>query len=76
MNHFFEELRDTSRSTALAVPGDFNLPEIKWEYHTAGTTQARRFLKNLEDNFMGQVLSELAQKDAPTICCLLTVTTK
>ncbi|KAJ7407222.1 hypothetical protein BTVI_63707 [Pitangus sulphuratus] len=49
---FFEELRDVSKSTALVLMGDFNLPEINWEHHTAGTTQARRFLKNLDDNFM------------------------
>ncbi|KAJ7413466.1 dtw domain-containing protein 2 [Pitangus sulphuratus] len=57
----FEELRDTSKSTALVFMRDFNLPEINWEHHTTGTTQARRFLKHLDDNFM--VLRESTQKD-------------
>ncbi|KAJ7426731.1 hypothetical protein WISP_13216 [Willisornis vidua] len=61
----FEELRDTSKSTALILMGDFYLPEVTWEHHTAGTTWARRFLKNLGDNFMEQVLRKLTQKDAP-----------
>lgn len=39
---FLEELRDDSKSTAQ---GDFNLPEVTWEHPTAGTIQARRFLK-------------------------------
>lgn len=41
---FFEELRGDSKSTALT---NFNLPEINWDHHTAGTTRARRFLKHL-----------------------------
>ncbi|KAJ7413848.1 mitochondrial fission process protein 1 [Pitangus sulphuratus] len=43
---FFEELRDTSKSTALVLMGDLNLPEINWEHYTTDTTQAIRFLKN------------------------------
>ncbi|KAJ7410618.1 rna-directed dna polymerase from mobile element jockey-like [Pitangus sulphuratus] len=61
---FFEELRDTSKSTALVLMGDFNLPEINWEHHTAGTTWSRRFLKNLDDNCLEQVLREVTRKDA------------
>ncbi|KAJ7403393.1 hypothetical protein BTVI_77325 [Pitangus sulphuratus] len=61
---FFEELRDTSTSTALVLMEDFNLPEINWEQHTAGTTQARRFLKNLDDSFMEKVLRKLTLKNA------------
>ncbi|KAJ7409195.1 hypothetical protein WISP_116171 [Willisornis vidua] len=45
------------------IMGDFNLLEINREHHTAGTTWARRFLKNLDDSFMEQVLRELTQKD-------------
>lgn len=30
----------------------FNLSEINWEHHTAGTIQARRLLKHLDDNFI------------------------
>jgi len=32
---FFKELRDTSRSAAFVLMGDFNLLDVKWEYHTA-----------------------------------------
>ncbi|KAJ7419973.1 hypothetical protein WISP_50863 [Willisornis vidua] len=44
--------------------GNFNLPEINWEHHTTGKTQARRFLKNLDDRFMEEELRELTRKDA------------
>lgn len=44
---FFEESRDTSKSMALVLMRDFSLSEINWEHHTAGTSWARRFLKNL-----------------------------
>lgn len=36
---FYEELRDTSKPTAFVLMGDFDLPDITWENHTAGTTQ-------------------------------------
>ncbi|KAJ7425206.1 hypothetical protein BTVI_03796 [Pitangus sulphuratus] len=61
---FFEELRDTCKSTVLVLMGDFSLPEINWEHHITGTTQTKRFLKNLYDNFMQQVLRNLSWKDA------------
>ncbi|KAJ7413473.1 cytosolic phospholipase A2 beta-like isoform X4 [Willisornis vidua] len=38
--------------------------EMNWEHHIAGTTWARRFLKNLVDKFMEQVLRETTRKDA------------
>ncbi|KAJ7417076.1 hypothetical protein WISP_66899 [Willisornis vidua] len=60
----FEELRDTPESSALLLMGHFNWPEINWEYHTAGTTWAIRFLKNLDDSFMEQMLRDPTQKDA------------
>ncbi|KAJ7409996.1 hypothetical protein WISP_111312 [Willisornis vidua] len=62
---FFEELKETSKSTDLVLMGDFDLPEINWEYHKAGTTQARRFLKNLDDNLVEQVLREDLEKLPP-----------
>lgn len=43
---------------------DFNLPEIIWELYIDDTTWARKSLKNLDNNFMEQVLRELTQKDA------------
>lgn len=52
---FFEELEDTSKSISLVFMGDFNLAETAW---------ARRFFKNLDDNFIEQVLREQTQKDA------------
>ncbi|KAJ7417020.1 rna-directed dna polymerase from mobile element jockey-like [Pitangus sulphuratus] len=61
---FSEELRDTSKSAALLLMGHFNLSEINWKHHTAGTTWSRRFLKNLDDNFMKQVQRESTWKDA------------
>ncbi|KAJ7397764.1 hypothetical protein BTVI_132244 [Pitangus sulphuratus] len=61
---FFEELRDTSKSTALVLMWDFNLPDTNWEHHTAGTTWARRFQKNLNESCMEQALRKMTQKDA------------
>ncbi|KAJ7410479.1 hypothetical protein WISP_108312 [Willisornis vidua] len=60
----FEELRDTCKSMALVLMGDFNLPEISWEYHRDGTTWARRLKKTLDDNLMKQILREPTQMDA------------
>ncbi|KAJ7404365.1 mitochondrial fission process protein 1 [Pitangus sulphuratus] len=61
---FFEDLRNTYKSTVFVFMEDLSLPEIHWEHHTAGTTQARKFQKNLDDNFMSQVLREPTQKGA------------
>ena len=63
---FFEEPRDTSRSTALVLMGDFNLPDVNWDYHIADMRRSRRFLKHLDDNFLVQVLREPTRKVA---CC-------
>lgn len=69
---FFEELRDASKSTALVLMKDFNLPEINRKHHTAGTTRARRFLKTLDDNFVEQALREQLGKMPSLICFLST----
>ncbi|KAJ7408702.1 hypothetical protein BTVI_58829 [Pitangus sulphuratus] len=61
---FSEELRDTTKSTALVLMGDFSLPEINRQHHTSSTTMARRFLNNLDNNFMEQVLRKSTGKDA------------
>ncbi|TRZ22897.1 hypothetical protein HGM15179_004206 [Zosterops borbonicus] len=58
---FFEELRGASKSTALVLMENFNLPEISWDHYNASRGQARRFLKNLDDSF---TLREPTQKDA------------
>ena len=44
--------------------GDFNLPDINWEYHIAETKRSRRFLKHLDDNFLVQVQREPTRKGA------------
>ncbi|GAB0202528.1 mitochondrial enolase superfamily member 1 [Grus japonensis] len=44
--------------------GDFNLPDINWEHHTADTSRSRSFLKHLDDNFLVQVLKEPTRKGA------------
>ncbi|GAB0206625.1 mitochondrial enolase superfamily member 1 [Grus japonensis] len=61
---FFKELREASRSTALVLMGDFNLPDVNWEHHTADTSRSRSFLKHLNDNFLVQVLKEPMRKGA------------
>ena len=38
--------------------GDFNHPDICWEDHTARHTQSWRFLQNIDDNFLMQVVEE------------------
>ena len=44
--------------------GDFNLPDVNWECHTADTSKSRRFMKHLDDNFLVQVLTEPTRKGA------------
>ncbi|GAB0207904.1 mitochondrial enolase superfamily member 1 [Grus japonensis] len=61
---FFKELREASRSTALVLMGDFNLPDVNWEHHTADTSRSRRFLKHLDDSFLVQLLKEPTRKGA------------
>lgn len=42
---FFEKLKDTSKSTALVLMVDFNLPEINWEHHTDGFNLGQKIHK-------------------------------
>lgn len=49
---FCKEPRDTSRSVALDLMKDFNLPDVSWEYHSADTRETKRFLKHIDDNFL------------------------
>jgi len=42
--------------------GDFNFPDINWEYHGVNINRSRKFLKHLEDNFLVQLLRELTRK--------------
>ncbi|GAB0207049.1 ubiquitin-associated protein 1 [Grus japonensis] len=59
-----KELREASKSTALVLMGDFNLPDVNWEHHTADTSRSRSFLKHLDDNFLVQLLKEPTRKGA------------
>lgn len=42
--------------------GDFNFPDINWEYHTVDTSRSRNFLTHVEGYFLVQVLRELIRK--------------
>ncbi|KAJ7422299.1 hypothetical protein WISP_38577 [Willisornis vidua] len=55
---FYKLLADVSKSAALALVGDFNLPDICWELSTAEKRQSRRFLECIEDNFLLQLVNE------------------
>jgi len=44
--------------------GDFNFPDVNWEYYTADTNMSRRFLKHLVDNFLIQVLRRMTREGA------------
>lgn len=51
-----------SRSAASAFRGDFNLPDISWEHHSADSNRFRRFLKQFDDNFLVWPLRELMRQ--------------
>ncbi|KAJ7419281.1 hypothetical protein BTVI_26056 [Pitangus sulphuratus] len=38
---FLEELKNTPKSTALVLMGDFNLSDVHWEHHTSGQTDPK-----------------------------------
>lgn len=52
-----------SKPTALVLIGDFSLLDGNWEQHIARTNRSRRFLKDLDDNFMVQIVRKLTRKD-------------
>lgn len=60
----FPGLSSLKLSSLLALIGDFNSPDFTWEYHTSVTSKSGKFLKYVEDNFLSQVPSEPARKDA------------
>ncbi|KAK4832198.1 hypothetical protein QYF61_021031 [Mycteria americana] len=63
---FYKQLGEASRSLALALVGDFNLPDVCWKYNTAERKQSRRFLERVaDDNFLTQLVSEPAREGAP-----------
>ena len=45
--------------------GDFNFPDICWEYSTAQKKKSRRFLECIEDNFLMQLVREPTRGTAP-----------
>ncbi|GAB0205541.1 hypothetical protein GRJ2_003019700 [Grus japonensis] len=55
---FYKRLAEVSQSLALVLMGDFNLPDVCWEYSTAERKQSRRFLECVEDNFLRQLVSK------------------
>ena len=61
---FYNKLRETTRSVVLVLTGDFNFPDINWDYCTADTNRSRKILKHFEDNFLIWVLRELTRKGA------------
>ncbi|KAK4810556.1 hypothetical protein QYF61_004519 [Mycteria americana] len=62
---FYKQLGEASRSLALVLVGDFNLPEVCWKYNTAERKQSRRFLECVADNFLTQLVSEPTREGAP-----------
>ncbi|KAK4830538.1 hypothetical protein QYF61_011676 [Mycteria americana] len=62
---FYKQLGEASRSLALVLVGDFNLPDVCWKYNTAERNQSRRFLERVADNFLTQLVSEPTREGAP-----------
>ncbi|KAK4832451.1 hypothetical protein QYF61_023175 [Mycteria americana] len=62
---FYKQLGEASRSLALVLVGDFNLPDVCWKYNTAEKKQSRRFLECVADSFLTQLVSEPAREGAP-----------
>ncbi|KAJ7423618.1 rna-directed dna polymerase from mobile element jockey-like [Pitangus sulphuratus] len=62
---FYKQLADVSKSPALVLVCDFNLPDVCWELNTAEKRQSRRFLECIEDNFLLQLVNELTKGGAP-----------
>ena len=54
----YKQLGEVSRSLPLILVGDFNFPDICWNYNTADREQSRRFLECVGDNFLTQLVRE------------------
>ncbi|XP_053914607.1 hyccin isoform X2 [Cuculus canorus] len=61
---FYKQLGTVSKSLPLVLVGDFNFPDVCWEYNTAERKQSRRFLECIEDNFLAQLVSEPTREGA------------
>ncbi|XP_015714879.2 uncharacterized protein LOC107312192 [Coturnix japonica] len=46
---FYEQLAEAAHSPALILMGDFNFPDIGWEYNMVQRKQSKRFLECVED---------------------------
>ncbi|RMC01235.1 hypothetical protein DUI87_22184 [Hirundo rustica rustica] len=57
-NLLYKQLKNVSGSSARVLVGDFKLPDICWELHTAERRQSRKFLECMEDNFLSQLVGE------------------
>ena len=53
---FYKQLTEVARSPALILLGDFNLPDICWEYNKEQRNQSKRFLDYMEDSFLTQLV--------------------
>ena len=54
----YKQLGEVSRSLPLVLVGDFNFPDICWNYNTADKEQSWRFLERVGDNFLTQLVRE------------------
>ncbi|PKU47176.1 rna-directed dna polymerase from mobile element jockey-like [Limosa lapponica baueri] len=61
---FCKQLGEISQSLTFVLVGDFNLPDMCWEYNTAERKQSRRFLEYVKDNFLTQLVSEPTREGA------------
>ncbi|PKU35038.1 adaptin ear-binding coat-associated protein 1 [Limosa lapponica baueri] len=61
---FYKQLGEVSRSLALVLVGDFNLPDISWAHNTAEREQSRRFLECVGDYFLTQLVREPTREGA------------
>ncbi|KAK4811538.1 hypothetical protein QYF61_011687 [Mycteria americana] len=61
---FYKQLGEASRSLALVLVGDFNLPDVCWKYNTAEKKQSRRFLEHVADNFLIQLVRKPTREGA------------
>ncbi|KAK4826301.1 hypothetical protein QYF61_007148 [Mycteria americana] len=50
---FHKQLGEASRSLALVLVGDFNLPDVCWKYNTAERKQSGRFLERVAEAARG-----------------------
>ncbi|PKU29698.1 adaptin ear-binding coat-associated protein 1 [Limosa lapponica baueri] len=61
---FYKQLGEVSRSLALVLVEDFNLPDTKWAHNMAEREQSRRFLECVRDNFLTQLVKEPTREGA------------